>query len=372
MSGRRTGSAVLARCPLCGARILVEDRACPICGAQVLKRSGPGLGWQLPHAFVGIALTALALAALFWYIGPSLEAAPVSEPTATHTRTPWPTMTYTDTPTITLTATPTSSATPTPYCVEHKVESNESLNIIAEIFGVSEQDLRSRNSLDERDVVQPGRILCIPLAPEAADSLTPLPTRTPTPLVHTVARGDNLSSIAQRYDTTVDLIVEANNLNERDTLSVGVSLIIPRIFDTPTPVPPTETPTVTLVPPTVTPTMTETPTSFKYQPPTLLHPLEGSAFRGPEARITLAWSSVAILEPDEWYMLSIYYLVNGVKHRMVQVALKGTSWRMPAEEYRFQEGFGKIEWTVTVVRETPTGERIALGPPSEAGHFGWY
>ncbi len=60
----------------------------------------------------------------------------------------------------------------------------------------------------------------------------PAPQRSPTAALprreHTVAAGDTLFDIARRYGTTVDALVSANNLPNRNaTLRVGQRLLIP-------------------------------------------------------------------------------------------------------------------------------------------------
>ncbi|HVG95825.1 MAG TPA: LysM domain-containing protein [Chloroflexota bacterium] len=56
----------------------------------------------------------------------------------------------------------------------------------------------------------------------------PSPTIRPNQREHTVQGGDTLFAIAQRYDTTVDAIVAANNLPSRSViLRVGQVLVIP-------------------------------------------------------------------------------------------------------------------------------------------------
>jgi LysM repeat protein len=57
---------------------------------------------------------------------------------------------------------------------------------------------------------------------------------SPTPLVHTVKRGENLTQIARRYDVTVAAIVEANALTNANLIEVGQKLVIP---SAPTPEP---------------------------------------------------------------------------------------------------------------------------------------
>lgn len=56
----------------------------------------------------------------------------------------------------------------------------------------------------------------------------PTPTTRPSQREHTVQAGDTLFAISQRYSTTVDAIVAANNLRSRnETLRVGQVLVIP-------------------------------------------------------------------------------------------------------------------------------------------------
>ncbi|MBI3240722.1 MAG: LysM peptidoglycan-binding domain-containing protein [Chloroflexi bacterium] len=66
--------------------------------------------------------------------------------------------------------------------------------------------------------------------PTLAPTFTPAPSDTPpgpTPVVHTVEVGENLTLIAQRYGVTVEAIVRANNLRNADSIFVGQQLIIP-------------------------------------------------------------------------------------------------------------------------------------------------
>ena len=84
--------------------------------------------------------------------------------------------------------------------------------------------------------------------PLALPTVTPLtiatveppasPTSEPTPTVattitHIVEAGDTLYDLAQKYDTTIEAIVEANDLPDPNSLKLGQKLIIP--LPTPTP-----------------------------------------------------------------------------------------------------------------------------------------
>ncbi len=56
------------------------------------------------------------------------------------------------------------------------------------------------------------------LASEGADSADEM---------YVVVSGDTLSDIARRFDTTVEAIVEANNIANPDVIEVGQELVIP-------------------------------------------------------------------------------------------------------------------------------------------------
>lgn len=75
-------------------------------------------------------------------------------------------------------------------------------------------------------------------------SSTPVPSPTPIPTpasdnVHVVVRGDTLSSIARRYNTTVAILMQLNNISNPDVISVGQRIILPggESAVTPTPTP---------------------------------------------------------------------------------------------------------------------------------------
>lgn len=72
----------------------------------------------------------------------------------------------------------------------------------------------------------------IPIATAIAPptSTIPLPPPTPTPRVvrHIVQEGDTLLSIAERYGTTVQAIIDANpDLENPDWIQIGQELLIP-------------------------------------------------------------------------------------------------------------------------------------------------
>jgi LysM repeat protein len=56
---------------------------------------------------------------------------------------------------------------------------------------------------------------------------SPSPSPSPAAETYTVKSGDTLSDIARRFDTTVEAIVELNELDDPDVLNIGDELIIP-------------------------------------------------------------------------------------------------------------------------------------------------
>ena len=127
----------------------------------------------------------------------------------------------------------------------YTVKKDETLLSIAKKLGVSRSDLAEANYLSTKSGLQTGQQLVIPRAPtllavRTATTPPPVPdavlaTRTVertadetparTTTTHRVTRGETLSSIAQRYGTTVALIKESNRL-QSNVIQVGQRLVI--------------------------------------------------------------------------------------------------------------------------------------------------
>lgn len=63
-----------------------------------------------------------------------------------------------------------------------------------------------------------------PVEPEEP---TPTPTAEAEPEVYEVQEGDTLWDIAERFETTVDAIVEANDIEDPSAIFPGDELVIP-------------------------------------------------------------------------------------------------------------------------------------------------
>ena len=104
---------------------------------------------------------------------------------------------------------------------EYVVKSGDTLYSIAKRYGISVDKLIQFNNLKTSDL-SIGQILKIP-----TPGVTP-PIEVPSGefISYTVQPGDNLYSIAQRYNTTIDELMKTNNLTTT-LLSIGQILKIP-------------------------------------------------------------------------------------------------------------------------------------------------
>lgn len=110
----------------------------------------------------------------------------------------------------------------------HTVQRGETLSGIAAQYGTTAGEIVRENQLTDPDRIVAGTSLTIPAAGsgDGGDQAT-----------HVVQRGETLSGIAARYDTSVSTLRELNGLTPGDTMMTGVRLVVsgpppPRIAGT--------------------------------------------------------------------------------------------------------------------------------------------
>ena len=101
----------------------------------------------------------------------------------------------------------------------YTVKAGDTLYGISNQFGVSVTDLANLNNVTATNL-QIGQVLKIPSTSG---------TNPNNMFMYTVKRGDSLYSIAQKYNTTVQAIVNLNNLKSTN-LSIGQQLRIPETY----------------------------------------------------------------------------------------------------------------------------------------------
>lgn len=114
----------------------------------------------------------------------------------------------------------TPPADTTPIATTYTVKSGDNLYSIANRFNTSVTAIMNLNNLPNTNL-SIGQQLKIP----GTTTTTPTTPITPSTQTYTVKSGDNLYSIARRFNTTVDSIKRKNSLTSNN-LSIGQKLII--------------------------------------------------------------------------------------------------------------------------------------------------
>ena len=96
--------------------------------------------------------------------------------------------------------------------VEYEVKDEETIAVISEKFKVSKETIYWANDLEEWSKVKSGDTLKVPPV---------------SGMIHTVAAGETISSIAQKYKIDESKILTQNLMNSDDTLSKWKTLIVP-------------------------------------------------------------------------------------------------------------------------------------------------
>ncbi|PIR76266.1 MAG: hypothetical protein COU32_03280 [Candidatus Magasanikbacteria bacterium CG10_big_fil_rev_8_21_14_0_10_42_10] len=97
--------------------------------------------------------------------------------------------------------------------IEYTVDSGDTIGAIAEAFHINVETILWANNLTARSYIRPG------------DTLKIMPING---LVHTVSRGDTVSSLANTYDTEASEIIAFNDLKKDGSdIIIGETLIIP-------------------------------------------------------------------------------------------------------------------------------------------------
>ena len=114
-----------------------------------------------------------------------------------------------------------ASTAPRPVAVTvyavYTVQAGDTLAAIARRTGTTVPALVSLNRLTNANQIRVGQIILVPAATEERGSTTS----------YVVRRGDTLSAIARRYNTTVGVLMWLNNITNPNRIRVGQSLLVP-------------------------------------------------------------------------------------------------------------------------------------------------
>ena len=163
---------------------------------------------------------------------PPLQNSQAADETAVPTPTEQATIQPTEPPSPT--ATPTAIASPTAQPdgqLIYTVNAGDSLNLIANQFGVSLDSLQVLNGLSDGDIIQVGQQLLLGYT-VLSDGSVPLEGNSQARvmpdgmIVHTIAAGESFFSIAAKYGLTLEEFYEVSTLTENDVLQVGQEVIV--------------------------------------------------------------------------------------------------------------------------------------------------
>lgn len=353
------------RCPNCGARVAREANTCFMCGQdlRVQPKRRRRVSWI--DALLVVAVLAVLV---FWW---RMSARPRAEVDTGQTAelilpTNVPLLAPTDTPTPDPTPSPTSTPVPAKETfVTHVVKPGETLLGIAGAYGVTVDQIQQANNIGDA-LIRVGDELTIPVLREGSAAA---PVGNVTNFNYTVESGDTIATIAARFGSTIQDILDANQLAADDVIRPGDDLIVP----------------VRQVPAEVVQAAEETPANVEtgdltpqpegaiYIEPRLVGPANRSTISREEP-VLLRWVSVDVLAPNEWYVLMIYP-TEGAALTLPSIWTKATSHRLEQDLAPDEGESATYSWQVSVVRVTtgPDGERILepVSPPSALRQFTW-
>jgi LysM repeat protein len=221
----------------------------------------------MPYVLGGLA-GILALAGIFIIIAvatgsgnPFKAIFATKTPTATATFTPTatvPSPTPSMTPTITETPAPTVTNTPSGPML-YEVKQYDNCATLAQTFNADLLVLIAMNNLDANCSIIPGQKILIPPPGQKLPTPTPIPSDLPrgTEISYTIQPGDTLATIASKFNSTVQDILNRNDIADENYIAVGQIIKIRVNLVTPTP---TRQATSTSINTIIAPTFTPSPT----------------------------------------------------------------------------------------------------------------
>ena len=101
----------------------------------------------------------------------------------------------------------------------------DTLSGIAQKFGTTVDNLVNLNNISNKNVIYVGQKLIVKKGNTTVNNNTNNQNNTTT-TTYTVVYGDTLSGIAQKFGTTVDNLVNLNNISNKNVIYVGQKLIV--------------------------------------------------------------------------------------------------------------------------------------------------
>lgn len=139
----------------------------------------------------------------------------------------------TETPKAAATSTPTVEETEEPEWIYHTIAKGEGLYGIARKYGTTVDNILKWNNISNPDKIAAGQKLKIRNSKATAAPVKPAETAQPTPapaatstIYHIVQKGESLGRIAAKYNTTIEKVMQWNNISNPDKIVEGQKLKI--------------------------------------------------------------------------------------------------------------------------------------------------
>jgi len=120
--------------------------------------------------------------------------------------------------------------TPSGQVATHTVQEGETLDSIAQLYGVPASEIAAANNLTISNVLTAGQVLVIPVPGTVTTGGETAPTPPPTTgeVVHVVQPGENLFRISLRYGKTVAEVAAYNGIANPNFIYPGQVIRIPQ------------------------------------------------------------------------------------------------------------------------------------------------
>ncbi len=359
-----------------------------------------------PHFAPGVVLLGLTLSIVLLGCQATNPPGPTAMPTAsvTFTVSPSPSVSAAPSPTLRpiIEATainptpppvadvPTEPAAPTPMCMVARQGDTIITLLYRGGYGnysqaLAEEFRRINNMPSGSNNIQANQTYCIPgptptpTPPGFGETRTAIARELPSLIPQTriaaiteyvIKQGDTILSLQFNLGVTLRDLCELNHPDPincggcnidapigqqgcRPLLREGAKIRVPG---------PTPTPTIT---PTLTGSETATPTP-SYGAPKIVSPISGATVSG---TVQLVWLPVAILQPDEKYLV---VLTDATTNQTWEFETQATSYRLPTEMIPTDGRPHTINWRVAVARLSADGNAyLIIGRQSLIYTFTW-
>lgn len=119
------------------------------------------------------------------------------------------------------------------YYVRYRVQRGDTLGTIARRYNVGLSTLKQANGIGSRSLIRPGQVLRIP--PRSGGRTLKVAVKQDGPgeldtmgyLLHRVRPGQNLTTIARKYRTSIEVLRRLNGLGDTELLRAGATLKVP-------------------------------------------------------------------------------------------------------------------------------------------------